>query len=111
MKPATTFLILSAFAYAGSVHPQLCSGGPDGGMGPTGSQCDNPGDYGYGAEASARDRASSTGKVVQLEKAATDSDPSSTSRSRPGLRVSTTTVSADVNDATSGAPARNAAPR
>lgn len=36
-------LIASAIVFAGSVHAQVCSGGPDGGMGASGNQCSDPG--------------------------------------------------------------------
>jgi hypothetical protein len=36
-------LIAFAIAFAGSVHAQGCSGGPDGGMDATGNQCSDPG--------------------------------------------------------------------
>jgi hypothetical protein len=36
-------LIASAIVFAGSVHAQGCSGGPDGGMGASGNQCSDPG--------------------------------------------------------------------
>lgn len=40
-------LVAFAIAFAGSVHAQGCSGGPDGGMDATGNQCSDPGGVAY----------------------------------------------------------------
>ncbi len=42
MNATRTMLIALALAFGGAVHAQGCSGGADGGMDATGSQCSDP---------------------------------------------------------------------